>query len=88
MSLNLAGDGMQVLLVTFLLLFPLILIDTGMGVLFLSIAIRGSWPDQLVRILTFLFGAVLLTSSTAILAWGAYAFWTSNMASLAIVNLF
>ncbi|MCB0079445.1 MAG: hypothetical protein KDE47_00870, partial [Caldilineaceae bacterium] len=65
MSLNLAGDGVQVLLVTFLLLFPLILIDTGMGVLFLSIAIRGSWPDQLVRILTFLFGAVLLTSSTA-----------------------
>ncbi|MCB9149922.1 MAG: hypothetical protein H6641_14300 [Caldilineaceae bacterium] len=88
MSLNLAGDGMQVLLVTFLLLFPLILIDTGMGVLFLSIAIRGSWPDQFVRILTFLFGAVLLTSSTAILVWGAYAFWTSNMASLAIVNLF
>ena len=35
MSLNLAGDGVQVLLVTFLLLFPLILIDTGMGVLFL-----------------------------------------------------
>ncbi|MEZ4707080.1 MAG: hypothetical protein R3A44_07745 [Caldilineaceae bacterium] len=88
MGLNLAGESMQVLLVTFLLLFPLVLIDTGMGVLFLSIAIRGSWPDPIVRVLTFLFGAVLVTSSTTILAWGAYAFWTNNLSSLAIMSLF
>lgn len=88
MSMNLTGESLQVLLVTFLLLFPLVLIDTGMGVLFLSIAIRGSWPDQIVRILTFLFGIVLVTSSTAILVWGAYAFWTNNLSSLAVWSLF
>ncbi|MEZ4661061.1 MAG: hypothetical protein R2911_26210 [Caldilineaceae bacterium] len=79
---------MQVIIVTFLLLLPLVLIDTGMGVLFLSIAIRGSWPDHVVRILTFLFGIVLVTSSTAILIWGAYAFWTNNLSALAVLSLF
>lgn len=81
-------ESLPTLVVSLVWLLPLVLIDTGIGLLFVSLALRGTWPDQTVRVLTFLFGVVFVTSSSAVIIWGIYLFWIQNLSSLAIVNLF
>ena len=77
------AENLPVLLTVLIWLCPLVLIDTGIGLLFVFLALRGSWPDQVVRIVTLLFGIVFVTSSGAIMVWGLYTLWTYRLSALA-----
>lgn len=53
----------ELVVIPILVLLPLTLVDAGMGILFVVLAIRSIDHDSLFRGMTFLFGTLLLASS-------------------------
>lgn len=52
----------ELIIIPAAVLLPLTLVDTGMGILFIVLAIRSIDHDTLFRSMTFLFGSFLLIS--------------------------
>lgn len=58
-----SAEMIELILLPIVVLLPFTVVDAGMGILFVTLAVRSIDQDSLFRSMTFLFGALLLCSS-------------------------